>query len=226
MALAQRFVHLVRSKKNLIYVDMNAIAPQTVQSIAENFPDEQFVDGCVIGLPPNSLEDKTAIYLSGSSASKVSDIFNGLDLIRTQVIGNAVGQASALKMCYASISKGLTAINIQASITAKFYGLDQILFDEMQESMPDIYRRLSRSIPRIPPKSGRWVGEMEEISKTHQQVGLSEKTFLGAAETYRFVAEQTPLGKEILEDRKLGTTLNEALDIMVKSLDQSVSKQQ
>jgi hypothetical protein len=68
------------------------------------------------------------------------------------------------------------------------------------------------------PKAGRWVGEMEEIAKTYESIGLSPKLFEGAAETYRFVSEQTPLGKEIIEERKQGQTLDSALELMVQSL--------
>jgi hypothetical protein len=45
--------------------------------------------------------------------------------------------------------------------------------------------------------------------------------YQGAAETYRFVAEETPLGKEIIEERKLGQTLNDALEIIAQSLNKN-----
>lgn len=218
-SLAQRFASRVNEKKNIIYVDMNAIAPQTVRSIAALFPHGNFVDGCITGPPPRSRERITSVYVSGEHAQKVADLFQYTDLIKTRLAGNEIGQASTVKMCYSGVMKGFTSLEIQACVTAKYFGLDQILFDEFKESQPHIYERLTRSIPNMAPKSGRWVGEMEEIAKTYESIGLSPKTFQGAAETYRFVAEDTPLGKEILEERKHGQTLDEALELMVQSLD-------
>ena len=217
-SLAQRFASLLNQHKNTIFVDMNAIAPQTIRSMAELFPHGNFVDGCVIGLPPASAERIPTIYLSGQHAQKVADLFQYTNLIKSRLAGNEIGQASALKMCYASLGKGLTAIGIQACTTAKSCGLDQIFFEELKESQPQVYERLKKSIPHMPPKSGRWVGEMEEIAKTYESIGFSPKMFQGAAEIYRFVAEETPLGKEILEERKQGQSLDDALELMVESL--------
>jgi hypothetical protein len=84
-----------------------------------------------------------------------------------------------------------------------------------------MFEKLNKSIPHMAPKAGRWIGEMEEIAKTYEDIGLSPKLFQGAADTYRFVAEQTPLGKEIIEERKTGQTLNDALEIMAQSLDKN-----
>ena len=218
-SLAQRFASRLTAKKSTIYVDMNAIAPQTVRSIAALFPDGNFVDGSIVGTPPRSRERVTTVYVSGEHAQKVADLFQYTDLIKTRLAGNEIGQASAVKMCYASLTKGFTALGTQACITAKFFGLDQIFFEELKESQPHTYETLKRSIPNMAPKSGRWVGEMEEIAKTYESIGLTPKMFQGAAETYRFIAEETPLGKEILEERKHGQTLDEALELMVQSLD-------
>lgn len=217
-ALAQRFAPLLNQNSKTIFVDMNAIAPQTVRSIGALFPQGNFVDGSIIGPPPRSPERKSAIYLSGAHAQKVADLFQYTNSVRAHVLGKEIDQASALKMCYASLSKGATALAIQSCVTAKSYGLDQVLFDELKQSMSATYESLKRSIPSMAPKAGRWVGEMEEIAKTYEDVGLSPRMFQGAADTYRFVAEQTPLGKEIIEERQQGQTLDDALEIMAKSL--------
>ena len=222
-SLAHRFAPYLSKHRHIIYVDMNAIGPQTACSIATLFPHGNFVDGCIIGLPPGSLEHSPTLYLSGELAQKVADLFRYTDLMKVTVIGKEIGQASTMKMCYASITKGTIAIEIQSCVTAKSFGLEEVLFEELKESMPHIYERVHRSIPRIPPKASRWVGEMEEVAKTFEDIGLSPKLFQGAAETYRFVAEQTPLGSEILEERKIGQTLDDALKIMVHSLDKGKS---
>ncbi|CAF0930492.1 unnamed protein product [Rotaria sordida] len=217
-SVAQRFAPFLNKNKHIIYVDMNAIAPQTVRSISTLFSYGNFVDGCIIGPPPGSHEHIPIVYLSGEHAQKIADLFQFTDLINVSVIGNEIGQASTLKMCYASLSKGITAIATQACITAKFFGLEEVFFNELKQSMPNIFEKLNKSIPHMPPKAARWAGEMEQIAKTFENIGLSEKMFQGAAETYQFIAEKTPLGNEIIEERKRGQTLNDALEIMTQSL--------
>lgn len=221
-SLAQRFAPLLNQNTNTIFVDMNAIAPQTIRSMASLFPQGNFVDGSIVGPPPGSPSRVPAIYLSGEHAQKVADLFEYTNLIRAHVLNNEIGQASAFKMCYASLTKGMTAIAIQSCVTAKAYGLDQALFDELKQSQSDTFEKLTKSIPHMAPKAGRWVGEMEEIAKTYEDIGLSPLLFQGAADTYRFVSEQTPLGKEIIEERKQGQTLDAALDILAKSLEKKV----
>ena len=70
----------------------------------------------------------------------------------------------------------------------------------------------------MPPKAYRWVGEMEEISKTFADEGFDPRLFLGAAETYRWVSEETELGKEIVEHREKGKDLDDLCNWLVHAL--------
>ena len=47
--------------------------------------------------------------------------------------------------------------------------------------------------------SRRYVGEMEEIAKTFEEIGLTPRIFLGAADIYRFVGN-TELAERVPED--------------------------
>src|SRR5579859_7578142 len=92
------------------YVDMNAISPQRVTRIGEKMAARgvKFVDGAIIGGP--AWKPKTTwLYLSGEGAQSMADCFSAGPL-ETSVIGDTVGKASALKMCFAAYSKGTTAL--------------------------------------------------------------------------------------------------------------------
>ncbi len=65
------------------------------------------------------------------------------------------------------------------------------------------------------PKAYRWVGEMEEISKTYKSLGMTGQIYSGMAELYQMVAD-SPLGKEIPEERKLGTTDSEVAETIIQ----------
>jgi hypothetical protein len=103
-------------------------------------------------------------------------------------------------MCYAALTKGLTALGTELMVTAHQLGLDEPLHAELEHSQQALLSWLTRSIPTMPPKAHRWVGEMEEIAATFSALGLTPRMLEGAADMYRFVAE-TPLGRETPETR-------------------------
>jgi hypothetical protein len=58
---------------------------------------------------------------------------------------------------------------------------------------------MERNVPAMVPKAHRWVGEMEEITRTFAAAGLTPLTFEGAAALYALVAG-TSLGRVSPED--------------------------
>lgn len=185
--------------KQILYVDANAVAPQKVKHIAQIIESVggTFVDASIIGPPPR-VPGRTRIYASGKQASEFQQLGNyGLDI---RVIGDEIGQASGLKMSYAALTKGLTAIGTELLIAAHRLGLNKELWQEVSYSQPELAAILTRSIPSMTPKAHRWIGEMEEIAETFKEVGLTERIFYGAADVYRLVKD-TSLGKETPEER-------------------------
>jgi len=183
---------------DLLYVDCNAIAPRTVRQVGETITGAggRFADVGIIGPPPR--KPGTRFYASGPGAEELSALSEfGLDV---RVIGDEIGQASGLKMCYAALTKGLQALGTELLVAARLMGLDEVLRAEQQSSIPDVLSWLENSLPPMPPKAYRWVGEMEEIAACFADLGLTPNMLIGAADMYRFVAA-TPLGKESPESR-------------------------
>jgi 3-hydroxyisobutyrate dehydrogenase-like beta-hydroxyacid dehydrogenase len=197
-----------------VIVDLNAVAPSTGRAAASAAESAglNFVDGGIIGGPPRPGSSKTPrLYVSGPRAGELV-ILNqvGLDF---RLLGESIGAGSAIKMCYAALTKGLTAIGIHSMVTARLEGVDEALMAELASSQKDLLRHLDRGLPDMCPKAYRWIGEMEEISKTHADGGLPGEMFIGAAKVYAQV-EASSLGSEIVEDRKLGTTAEEVARIL------------
>jgi 3-hydroxyisobutyrate dehydrogenase-like beta-hydroxyacid dehydrogenase len=199
MGVAERVARAIRNTKaDVLYVDCNAIAPQTVRAIGEviTAAGGRFADGGIIGSPPR--QPGTRFYASGPGAQEFAALSDfGLDV---RVMDGEIGKASGLKMCYGALTKGLQALGTELLLAARLMGLEETLRAEQETSTPDVLAWLARSVPTMPPKAYRWVGEMEEIAATFGYLGLTPQIFQGIADLYRFVAE-TPIGKESPESR-------------------------
>jgi hypothetical protein len=79
-------------------------------------------------------------------------------------------------------------------------GLAETLRVAQEESVAELLGWLRRLVPSMPPKAYRWVGEMEEIARTFDELGLTPGILEGAANLYAFVAE-TPPAHESPESR-------------------------
>ena len=192
-ALARRIADAAQAvDATLTYIDCNAVAPATTRRIGAvvEAAGLAFVDGGIIGPPPGPDGRGTRLYLSGPRAADcVALRDSGLDI---RVVSEAIGDASAVKMCYAALTKGLTAVATQLAVAAQRLGVADALAAEQAESQASLMAQIRRGVPAMVPKAQRWVGEMEEIAKTFAACGLAPKIFEGAAELYDFVAENAP----------------------------------
>lgn len=221
VGLAQRVADRLRATgSDLLYVDCNAIAPRTVRTIGDiiSAAGGRVADIGIVGPPPR--RPGTRFYTSGPDAEGVTALASfGLDV---RVIGDEMGQASGLKMCYGALTKGLQALGVELLVAARALGLEQALAEEQAHSMAEVRAWLEQSVPTMPPKAYRWVGEMEEIATCFADVGMTPLILQGAADLYRFVAE-TPIGKETPETRDPNRGLDGVVAALAEALEQKAS---
>lgn len=205
-----------RTGSTPIYADLNAISPGTARRIGEiiEATGARFVDGGIIGGPPRGTVNPR-IYASGPHAAELAVLEeHGLMI---PIVGDQIGQASGLKMCYAAMTKGLQALGTELLVTARLLGLDEHLRAEMLDSQPALRKWLATSTLTMPPKAHRWIGEMEEIAATFEQVGLTPQMLLGAADMYRWIATTAP-GHETPENRDKDRDLDGLIAQLAESL--------
>lgn len=155
---------LRQASRKPVYVDFNAISPATARRIASIIgpTGTTFVDGGVVGLPPTQGSAGPTYYVSGNDASRLGELSHfGL---RIGLLDGPVGAASALKMTYASINKGVIGVATAAILAAQRAGVGAALRDELKFSQNSLYAGFEKSVPRMLPKAGRWVAEMLEIA--------------------------------------------------------------
>jgi 3-hydroxyisobutyrate dehydrogenase-like beta-hydroxyacid dehydrogenase len=166
-----------------LFVDANAIAPATARAIAAGRGGACFVDGGIIGPPPLEA-GTTRLYLSGTEASAVAELFEGTP-VDARVLSDYVGDASALKMTYAAWTKGTAAMLLAIHSVAEAEGVAEPLLDEWRLSLPELPETLRRAERAAAAKGWRWVGEMEEIAATFAAAGLPDGFHRAAAEMFR-----------------------------------------
>ena len=194
--LAQRLLPAIRaSGSGAVYVDCNAIAPQTVTAIAATFAEagRPFVDAGIVGGPP-SADYNPRIYASGADAQRFAQLNDyGLDI---PVLSDRVGDASALKMAYAGTTKGSSAIMAAMMLGAARAGVAEAFAAEMKSSQPGKLETAVRQLPVVLRKAYRWDGEMEEIARFLEPEAGGTAIFRGAAELYRRLAEDVDAGPQ------------------------------
>lgn len=165
VSVAERLGALIgRAGKKPVVIDCNAVNVETVLGIEKivTAAGARFIDGGIIDLPPKPGSAGPAFHVSGEHARDALVLKQlGLDL---RIIDGPVGAASALKMSYAGIMKGLTGIGAAMVLAATRAGAAEGLRDELALSQPAILARLGIALPEMIPKSYRWVAEMKEIA--------------------------------------------------------------
>ena len=188
-----------------IYLDANAISPATAGEVARiaAVGGASYVDGGIIGTPPVA-PGFIRLYLSGPRAGQVRALFEG-----TAVDARLVappGTASAVKMAYASWTKGSAALLLAARALARAEGVEDVLLAEWGISQPGLEARSAGAAGAAAAKGWRWIAEMEEIAATMAAAGLPEGFHQAAAEIYRRFSPADRAGEQAALDAQVRNT--------------------
>ncbi|MDE0720323.1 MAG: DUF1932 domain-containing protein [Dehalococcoidia bacterium] len=200
---------------DLLFAECNAIAPSLSAEMQKvlNEGGARYVDASIIGGPPRN-GNSPRLYVSGDNATEFEQLKDfGLDV---RNLGTQLGRASGIKMCYAAMTKGTTALHTELLIAAEKMGLREELMAEFAGGQQAVITRMEGWIPTMPAKSRRWVSEMEEIEATFRELGLTPDIFKGVADMYRMIGA-TPLGDENPETRNTTRDLAETIRIIAES---------
>ena len=202
VALAEGFVtRLSESRHKPVFIDCNALSPKTKTQVAVTLAETgcDIIDGAIIGAPPQPGAKGPRFYVSGEKSGRAS-VLRALGLDLRQIDG-PIGAAAALKMSYSGVSKGLTAIGAAMLLAATRSGSSRVLYQELGESLPQLFSRFETGIPDMYPKAYRWVAEMREIAAFLSEDKAAAMIFEGAAQLYDRLA--TDIANEGQEQRTL-----------------------
>ena len=174
-----------------IYVDANAVSPATAERIrwiveetggAWHGGHIDYVDGAIIGPPPDGA-NAPRLYLSGTDAPAVAELFAGSPL-QAAVLDGELTAASALKMAYAGWTKGTAALLLTMRDAARAHGVEDALVREWEHSIPSLPERSAQAARQADEKGWRWVAEMREIAATLAAADLPAGFHEAAAEVF------------------------------------------
>ncbi len=198
-----------------VFADCNAVSPATSKRIEGIITEagSRYLDASIIGPPPGQGQPPR-FYVSGSHADSMAQL-DGRG-IAVKWIGSEVGQASAIKMCYAGLTKGTLALHAAVLTSAEALGLSAELRSELAYSQGQKLKAMEQ-VRRVPAKAFRWIAEMEEIARTFGSVGVTPDIHSGAAEVFRMVA-QSDMGGERTETLNRDRTLPRTVSILAEGL--------
>jgi 3-hydroxyisobutyrate dehydrogenase-like beta-hydroxyacid dehydrogenase len=199
LALAQRHAPALKTApRKPLYADCNAVSPQTVEKIAAivTATRARFADGGIVGGPPKKGQRGPRLYVSGADAKPLAALAErGLDV---RVMDAPVGGASALKMVYGGLNKGVVALGAAMALAAHRAGVGEDFHKELQASQGPLLEQLSRGVPDMFSKAYRWVAEMEEIADFTGKPAEA-KTYEGFAQLYERLARDFESAKEEID---------------------------
>src|SRR6266508_318890 len=165
-------------RKDLLYLDANAISPMTADNIAKTLipAGMNFVDGCIIGAA-SKMGKGTIVYVSGPDAAQLCDLesFN----IPIKVLGPSTNQASAFKVVYAGLTKGLQGLFCELLMGARHFGLLDEIRAQYEASFPGLLDKVSSSVVALRIHAARRAEEMDELKRTFSHHGM--KSFMAPA---------------------------------------------
>ncbi|MFE3875454.1 DUF1932 domain-containing protein [Kitasatospora sp. NPDC059146] len=169
-----------------VYVEGNAISPERTDRIADlvGHSARAVVDGAVIGSPPVGGK-ATRLFLSGpaSATSLVARLFASTS-VSTPVLGEEIGQASALKVAYTTFQKASRVVAALSYGLAYHHGVDQALLD-VARARPGSYLLETDYIAKTATRAWRWAPELEEAADTLIASGLPDEVMRAVASTLR-----------------------------------------
>jgi putative dehydrogenase len=201
LSLAERFAPALKaSNAKPVYVDCNAINPATLGRVAAVIAPTgcSFVDCGIIGPPPPRLSPSRIaggevtlagprFYASGPAAAQFANLRQyGLDV---RVLEGPPDAASALKMSYAGITKGMQAVGAAMMLAAMRAGSASALYEELAFSQNAALKQFKHQLPMMPAKAYRWVTEMEEIAGFVGEGSAAHELYEAAAHFYARMAE-------------------------------------
>lgn len=156
-----------------LYLDVNSVSPGRKQQTAKLLGDgARYLDVAIVSAI-HPLRHRSPMMLAGPFAKEAAPALASLGM-KTQVMGEKVGEAAAIKMIRSVLIKGIEAVTAECFLAAARAGL----LDPVTESVKNNYPTLDWSqvseynIERMASHGIRRAAEMREVAATLRELGI------------------------------------------------------
>ena len=200
-----------------VFADCNAVSPATTDKMRQLCEGSgvEFVKIGIIGPPPGGGDAETRFYASGPAVDSLSFLDGGG--INYKSLGTDCSKAAAIKMCYAALTKGTMTMHTAVLTAAELLGVSESFHHELAGSQVFHWDLMNKRVPFYAADAGRWAGEMDEISETFLNTGVTGNLHKGAADVFRML-DTTSLAEETRETADKSRTLDEAISIYAETV--------
>lgn len=187
-----------------VFIDLNSVSPAVKQRNAEQIEGghADYVEAAVMApVPPHGI--RVPMLLGGARAAELAGRLNALGM-RTEAVADAVGLASAIKLCRSIMIKGMEALCVQSMLAANAFGVDARVLASLAASFPGTgwdsgYE--AYLIGRVVEHGQRRSEEMDEAAAMLDSLGMSGALAREVAAVQREQAAQATALHDALDER-------------------------
>jgi 3-hydroxyisobutyrate dehydrogenase-like beta-hydroxyacid dehydrogenase len=179
-------------KPGQFFFDINSVSPSAKRSSAQAIERSgaAYVEGAVMA-PVGPSGIAVEILVAGGRARELAALLTpaGMNL---EVVADAIGKASAIKMCRSSMIKGIEALVVESFVTARAYGIEDAIVDSLNRSFPgtDWEMRGAYMTSRVLKHGRRRAAELREVATTVAEAGVAARMAPAAAQVQDWVADR------------------------------------
>jgi 3-hydroxyisobutyrate dehydrogenase-like beta-hydroxyacid dehydrogenase len=174
------------------FLDINSVSPDTKRSDATAVAPSgaSYVEAAVMApVAPYGLA--VPMLLGGTGAAELAAILAPAGM-RMEPVAEAIGEASAIKMCRSVMIKGIEALAVECFLTARRYGVEDRIVASLNETFKplDWEKLAGYLIERVVQHGRRRAAEMREAAETVACTGLDPVMTSATALRHDWVADQ------------------------------------
>ena len=162
--------------KGALWIDMNSVAPHTKAAAAATVEraGARYADVAVMA-PVDPARLNVPLLIAGPHAAEAMAALRDLGFAKTRVVGDKVGQASAIKLCRSVMVKGLEALTAEMVLAAHEAGvLDEVLASlDASEKHVSWRERADYNLDRMIAHGQRRSAEMAEAATMLRDLGIA-----------------------------------------------------
>ena len=178
-------------KSGVLFFDCNSCSPNTKRSSANLIENAggRYVDVAIMA-PIHPAQHQTHMHISGPHNTAAIEVMQFLEMNVDPLEGD-VGTASAVKMIRSIMVKGIEAILMECTLSARKEGVEKLVFDSLDDTYPgfNFQKRANFIMERMMVHGVRRAAEMREVAITVDQLGLDNHMSKATVEWQQIIGD-------------------------------------